>query len=362
MVNLIELAESGFLPDRMIRYGIRRFLAKRLEGMPADATRATEHLARQLADSPLAVATNSANTQHYEVPVEFFEKVLGPRLKYSSCEFSTPSVSLAEAENAMLSLTCERAEIKDGMSILELGCGWGSLTLWIAERFPNCEITAVSNSASQREFIQSRARSLGLENVRVITADLRDFEILETFDRVVSVEMFEHMRNYRLLFERVSSWLTPSGKAFVHVFCHRNTPYLFETEGASNWMGRHFFTGGTMPSEALFSHFNDNLAIEQQWKVEGLHYWRTCEVWLKNLDQHRAEILTRFREDTGAREAKTSLQRWRIFFMACAELFRYRGGNEWFVAHYLFQHKVAANARRGLASNTKRQPAPAFGA
>jgi cyclopropane-fatty-acyl-phospholipid synthase len=297
MVNMIELAESGFLPDTMIRYGIRRLLAKRLKGMPADALPSTEQLAKQLAVSPLAVATNSANTQHYEVPAKFFEHVLGPRLKYSSCLFSTPSVSLADAENAMLWLSCERAEIEDGMRILELGCGWGSLTLWMAERFPDCEITAVSNSASQRDFILGRAKSLGVENIRVMTANMRDFEIAETFERVVSVEMLEHMRNYELLFQRISNWLTPTGKAFVHVFCHCQTPYLFESDGASNWMGRHFFTGGTMPSEALFSHFNDNLAIEQQWKVDGLHYWRTCEAWLKNLDRNRAEILTRFCQD-----------------------------------------------------------------
>ena len=316
--------------------------------MPAEEPRNTQRFVKQLAGSPLAVATNSANTQHYEVPVEFFENVLGPRLKYSSCLFSRPQVSLEEAENAMLWQTCQRAEIENGMSILELGCGWGSLTLWIAERYPDCNITAVSNSASQREFIQCQARSRGFDHVRVITADMRDFETKERFDRVVSVEMFEHMRNYKLLFQRVSNWLTPIGKAFVHVFCHRNTPYLFETEGVSNWMGRHFFTGGTMPSESLFSHFNDNLTIEQQWKVDGLHYWRTCEAWLKNLDQNRTTILTRFRQDLGAHEANRNLQRWRIFFMACGELFRYRGGNEWFVAHYLFQRVPSKPSRKPM--------------
>ena len=237
---MIELAESGFLPDSLIRYGIRRLLAKRLQEMPANDLPTVKRFVKQLASSPLAVDTDSANTQHYEVPVEFFQKVLGPRLKYSSCRFSRPQSSLAEAENAMLWLSCQRAEIKDGMRILELGCGWGSLTLWMAERFPNCEITAVSNSARQREFIESRARLLGFENVRVITADMRDFETKEEFDRVVSVEMFEHMRNYQLLFQRVSQWLAPTGKAFVHVFCHRNTPYLFETGGAEQLDGTTF--------------------------------------------------------------------------------------------------------------------------
>lgn len=183
---------------------------------------------------------------------------------------------------------------------------------------------------------------------------MREFATNQTFERVVSVEMFEHMRNYQLLLRRVAKWLNPEGKAFVHVFCHRDTPYLFETEGAANWMGRHFFTGGMMPSEHLFSHFDDDLGIEHQWRVEGLHYWRTCEVWLKNLDRSREPILARFRQDVSAREARTSLQRWRIFFMACAELFRYRGGNEWFVAHYLFTNK-AANVRTVKPMSPQRQ-------
>ncbi|MFC1758257.1 SAM-dependent methyltransferase, partial [Planctomycetota bacterium] len=288
--------------------------------------------------------TDSANEQHYEVPAEFFATVLGPRLKYSSCFFSSPKQSLADAEDEMLGLTCKRADIENGMRVLELGCGWGSLTLWMAEHFPHCEITALSNSTSQREFIESRARAKGLANVRVITGDMRDFTTDEMFDRVVSVEMFEHMRNYELLLRRVSSWLTPEGKAFVHVFCHRDTPYLFETEGAANWMGRHFFTGGMMPSEDLFRQFGEDLEIEQQWRVDGMHYWRTCEAWLKNLDRNRKAILTRFRRDLSAREARTSLQRWRMFFMACAELFRYRGGNEWFVAHYLFANNAVSES------------------
>jgi len=350
MINTLALAELGIFPDKVIRYGIRRLLAKRLRGMSVDDPLTTQQFAEQLSCGPLAIATDSANAQHYEVPYEFFQAVLGLRLKYSSCLFSKPEVSLSEAENAMLWLTCQRAEIQDGMSILELGCGWGSLTRWMAERFPSCQITAVSNSDSQREYIESQASQQGLDNVRVITADMRAFDIGETFDRVVSVEMFEHMRNYELLFQRISNWLNPSGKAFVHVFCHKNKPYFFETEGVSNWMGRHFFTGGTMPSESLFSHFNDSLTIEQQWKVNGLHYWRTCEAWLNNLDQNRAAILARFRPDLGAREAKISLQRWRMFFMACAELFRYRGGNEWFVAHYLFE-RVSASVRRGQTSH-----------
>lgn len=341
-MNLIDLAESGFVPDSLVRIGIRRLLAKRVQ--TASANELSE-FADQLRNSPLAVATDAANQQHYEVPAAFFEKVLGPRLKYSSCWFETPEASLSDAEDEMLRRTCKRAEIEDGMRVLELGCGWGSLTLWIAEQFPSCKVTALSNSSTQRKIIENRARAEGLTNVQVITADMREFATSDKFDRIVSVEMFEHMRNYELLFRRVSDWLVPEGKAFVHVFCHRDTPYLFETEGAANWMGRHFFTGGMMPSEDLFSHFADDLALQRQWRVSGLHYWRTCEAWLRNLDGNRAAILECFREDLPDREAKLSLQRWRIFFMACAELFRYRSGDEWFVGHYMFQ-RARTQSRR----------------
>lgn len=354
-MNLIELAETGFVPDWLIRTGIRRLLAKRIQAATASELAA---FTDKLRNSPLAVATDAANDQHYEVRAAFFEKVLGPRLKYSSCFFDRTEMSLAEAEDEMLRRTCERAVIEDGMRVLELGCGWGSLTLWIAEQFPACEITAVSNSASQRSFIEARARERRLTNVRVITADMRDFGTSETFDRVVSVEMFEHMRNYELLFRRVSKWLKPDGKAFVHVFCHRNSPYLFETEGAANWMGRHFFTGGMMPSEGLFSHFADDLAIEQQWRVNGMHYWRTCEAWLNNLDRHRDATLDCFRADLSDRDAKLSLQRWRIFFMACAELFRYRGGDEWFVAHYLFEKTDVSSPQHQVANDQQFHSVP----
>ncbi len=334
----IDFAETGLVPDAIIRIGIRRLLASRLRSNSVaqrpDSADALSSFVNRLRSSPLAVATDAANEQHYEMPAEFFARVLGPRLKYSCCYFATPQASLGQAEEAMLQQTCQRAEIEDGMRVLELGCGWGSLTIWIAQKYPRCQIAAVSNSASQREFIQSLAAERQLANVQVITADMREFNAERRYDRVVSVEMFEHMRNYELLFRRVASWLTPEGKAFVHIFCHRNSPYLFDTEGAANWMGRHFFTGGMMPSEDLFSHFPDALSIQQQWRVSGLHYWRTCEAWLENLDQNRASILARFRQDMSAGDARKSLQRWRIFFMACGELFRYHGGDEWFVAHY----------------------------
>ena len=338
MYSLIALAERGFLPDSIIRLGIRRLLRLRIAEIDTTvATVAEADLAERLRDAPLAVATGEANAQHYEVTAEFFQRVLGPHMKYSCCYFENGDEALAQAEDDMLALTCQRAEIEDGMRLLELGCGWGSLTLRMARQYPHSQITALSNSASQREYILSQASVQGLTNLDVITADMRDFSTTNTFDRVVSVEMFEHMRNYALLFQRIASWLNPQGKAFAHVFCHRTTPYLFETEGAGNWMGRNFFTGGTMPSERLFHNFPHHLKIGKQWKVNGLHYWRTSEAWLNNLDSQRDVLLKCFSEGTSRAHAKRYLQRWRMFFMACAELFRFRGGNEWYVAHYLFE-------------------------
>ncbi len=338
---LIDLAERGYIPDRLVRLGIRTLLRRRLtcerRSQAAASTDAAVQFAEQLRTSPLAIATDEANLQHYEVPADFFQQMLGPRLKYSACYFADSHTSLADAEEEMLRRSCDHAGIEDGQQILELGCGWGSLTLWLAAHYPKCRITAVSNSASQREFIERRAAAERLSNIHVITADMRTFEIDMTFDRVVSVEMFEHMRNYELLFHKVAGWLKPGGLAFVHVFCHRDRPYLFETEGAANWMGRHFFTGGTMPSEQLFDQFTDDLTIQQQWRINGLHYWRTCEAWLKNVDRNREAILERFSHDLSPQDARRNLQRWRIFLMACAELFRFRQGEEWFVAHYRFQ-------------------------
>ncbi len=342
MTSLTEIAELGLLPDFVIRPGIRRLLARRIQELPTTGSNEQRETVRgfvdRLAQAPLAIATEAANLQHYEVPAEFFQKVLGPRLKYSACLFSEPHTTLGGAEAEMLRLTCQRAQIADGMQILELGCGWGSLTLWMAEQYPTCNITAVSNSFNQAKYIESRAREQGLDNVSVVTADLRDFDASQQFDRILSVEMFEHMRNYRILFERIARWLLPRGKAFAHIFCHRSTPYLFETEGADNWMGQNFFTGGTMPSEDLFGHFADDLKIQRQWRVNGLHYWRTCESWLSNLDQNREALVSMFSRNCTRNEAKRTVQRWRMFFMACAELFRYRAGNEWFVAHYLFEN------------------------
>ena len=335
-MNLAAWAERGLLPDILIRAGIRRLLNKRLR-TTQELGVTTERLADQLRQSPLAIETDKANEQHYEVPASFFQQMLGPRLNYSSCLYPSPSTSLQEAEELMLELTCERARLEDGQRVLELGCGWGSLTLWMAEKYPHNQITAVSNSASQREFILARAESRSLTNIEVITANVCHLELSTKFDRVVSVEMFEHMRNYELLFSRIAQWLDDGGKAFAHIFCHRELSYLFETEGPDDWMGREFFSGGTMPSYDLFSHFRSELRISSQWLVNGQNYWRTCEDWLARLDGNRKQMLEALQQSGAGRAAKQTLQRWRIFLMACAELFRFREGTEWHVAHYLFE-------------------------
>lgn len=337
MLNyLINLAERGWIPDWLIRQGIRQLLAQRIRCLTDQGELDQRKLIEQLSSDGLAVETEAANAQHYEVPAAFFQRVLGTRLKYSCALFESADSALDQAEEAMLELTCQRAGIEDGQNILELGCGWGSLTIWMAEHFPNSRITAISNSHSQRAHIEKELQSKQLHNATILTRDMRTFDCGQKFDRIVSVEMFEHMRNYRELFQRIAGWMQPHGRLFVHIFCHQHMTYLFETEGASNWMGRHFFTGGTMPAESLFSQFKDDLAIEQQWRVNGMHYWQTCESWLQRLDSNYSELHRLFAREMIPSQATVMLQRWRIFMMACAELFRYDDGNQWFVAHYLF--------------------------
>jgi cyclopropane-fatty-acyl-phospholipid synthase len=342
-MDLIDLAEKGRVPDRLIRLGIRRLLSARLrkedQGDVEQQRASQERFINELRNSPIAIETDEANRQHYEVPTAFFQDVLGPRLKYSCCYFPRPNSTLEEAEEAMLRLFCERAEIEDGMEVLELGCGWGSLCLWIAENFPNCKVTAVSNSATQREFIQKTAEERSLRNLEVITANVADFSTERRFHRVVSVEMFEHVRNYRQLMRNIAGWLEDDGKLLVHIFCHRQFAYPFEVEGATNWMGRHFFTGGIMPSDDLLLQFQEDMVLEQRWSVSGTHYARTLEAWLRNCDKHRSKLKSLFESDLGAADGTRQLQRWRMFFMACAELFSCRRGSEWFVSHYRFRKR-----------------------
>lgn len=332
----IEWAESGWIADVFVRQGIRRLLGSRISSEARELAD-QEQLAETLRNGPMLVGAEEANEQHYEVPPEFFETVLGPRLKYSCGLWSDPAATLAESETEMLRLTTTRAGLEDGMNVLDLGCGWGSLSLWIAEAFPNCRVTAVSNSKPQKAFIDQRCRERGYRNVQVITANVAEFDTSDRFDRVISVEMFEHVRNHQELLRRVASWLQQDGRLFVHIFCHRQFAYLFETEGPNNWMGRNFFTGGMMPSFDWLTRFSDHLSVDTQWQVNGEHYARTCEAWLQRLDQNRAELERLFRADLTRSEAARQLQRWRIFFMACAELFRYRKGEEWFVGHYRFK-------------------------
>jgi cyclopropane-fatty-acyl-phospholipid synthase len=336
---MIELVESGVVPDAGLRWAIRRLHARRLRQQQAlqagDAEAACDAWARTLRSAPVALLPEKANEQHYEVPPEFFRLVLGARMKYSACHWPEGVATLDKAEGAMLALSCERAEMRDGLRVLDMGCGWGSLTLWLLERFPTCRVVAVSNSAPQRRFIEERLARLGLASrAEVITADLNRFEPDGRFDRVMSIEMMEHARNWGVLLSRVARWLEPDGKMFVHVFSHRVHAYPFEDLGDDDWMGRHFFSGGQMPAHGLMSRFQDDLLIEESFRESGLGYARTAEEWLLRLDARRDEALAVLASRHGADEARVWLQRWRMFFMACAELFAMGNGEEWGVSHY----------------------------
>lgn len=339
-----RLLEKNLLPDSVVRFGIRRLLGDRIREEAKCTVEAEEQYVRDyvadLSRRSIAEQTDAANDQHYEVPASFYLNVLGNRLKYSSCYFPNGDESLDQGEEAMLELYAKRAQIQDGQNVLELGCGWGSCTLYLAEKFPGAQITGVSNSQSQRSFIEARARGRGLRNVRIITCDMNKFEAEEeAYDRVVSIEMFEHMKNYRQLMSNISRWLKPDGKLFVHIFTHHRYPYHFVSKGPSDWMSRYFFTGGQMPSHDLLMQFQEHLRLDQDWRLNGRHYQRTAELWLQNMDAAREKILPVFADTYGVGHERKWWSYWRIFFMSCAELWGYRGGHEWLVSHYLFSRR-----------------------
>ncbi|VVD76313.1 cyclopropane-fatty-acyl-phospholipid synthase [Pandoraea capi] len=352
--GLIRLCELGLVPDLVLRAGMRALMRQRLhEAHAHDARRAAASLAtlvEELRASPIAVETQAANTQHYEVPSEFFAEHLGPAMKYSCCYYPTGNESLAQAEQAMLALYAERADIRDGQRILDLGCGWGSLSLWLAARFPYAQIVGLSNSHGQRRFIEAAAARRGIRNLRVVTGNVADFEfdgdVPAGFDRVLSIEMFEHMKNYGALLAKIARWLHDDGKLFVHIFAHHHVAYHFRNDDGSDWMSRHFFTGGTMPSADLLLHFQDDLRIANLWWLDGRHYARTANDWLQSLDASRAQTLPMLQGGYGAK-ARIQFQRWRMFYMAVAELFGYANGREWGVGHYLFEKHLARGLSRG---------------
>ncbi|MEZ5353673.1 MAG: cyclopropane-fatty-acyl-phospholipid synthase family protein [Bryobacteraceae bacterium] len=335
---LERLADQGRIPDPLLRFAIRLLCEQRLM---QERTAGGAPFLASLAQAEIAPVPAKANEQHYEVPPEFFALVLGPHRKYSSCYWPEGCQSLEQAEAAALAVTAQRAQLEPGQRILELGCGWGSLSLWMAARFPNASITAVSNSSPQRVFIEAEARRRGLSNLAVLTADMNTLDPGGLYDRIVSVEMFEHMRNWPALFARIAGWLAPEGRVFLHFFCHRSFAYPFDTEGAFNWMGRYFFTGGMMPGRDLPHRFGDDLEVEDEWTWSGREYQRTAEAWLANLDARKDAVLPILAAAYGSGNEHTWFHRWRLFFLACAEVFGYQDGRQWMIAHYRLSQRCS---------------------
>lgn len=360
--SIYPLLEYDLFPDSALRWGIRRLLRAKLRrevhADVEDRRKSILRLVEELRQAPIAIETAAANEQHYEVPTAFFQACLGPRLKYSSAFYPTGHETLAEAEEIMLALTCERARLADGQEILELGCGWGSLTLWMAEKYPTSRIVAVSNSRTQREHIEAECRRRQFQNVQVVTCDMNVFcpppwrdgwspggpPCLNRFDRVVSVEMFEHMKNYENLLARISTWLKPGGHLLVHIFTHREVAYHFVADGEKDWMARYFFSGGIMPSDDLLLYFQRDIQLMDHWVVNGRHYQQTANHWLENMDRQRTVIRPLLAAAYGANQEQRWWVYWRLFFMACAELWGLDGGNQWHVSHYLFEkHQSGSN-------------------
>ena len=331
--RIIDTAERIPLPDLVIRAAIQRMCSRTATRLASGSAENDAVFAREMAARAIAEHADAANAQHYEVPVAFFARVLGPNRKYSSCFYKEPASTLQEAEEEALRQTVEHADLADGQSILELGCGWGSLSLWMARQFPKSHITAVSNSHSQREYIESTAAARGLNNLQVVTQDMNVFAPERQFDRIVSVEMFEHMMNWRELMTRVKSWLAPDGRFFIHIFTHRAGAYLFDRADKEDWIAQHFFTGGVMPSHTLIRQYADLFEIEKEWCWSGTHYQRTALDWLANFDSHRDEIEGILRHVYG-NDTALWMRRWRWFFLATSGLFGYADGSEWGVSHY----------------------------
>ncbi len=336
----LQWSEQGYVPDKVIRHGIKRLLAERLieidHSNNEKMAEAQYQFINDMRDAPIALQTEKANEQHYELPAKFFHAVLGKFKKYSCCYWPPGVESLDATEQLALLETCKHAQLIDGQKILELGCGWGSLTLWIAEHYPNSQIDAVSNSQSQREYIESVAHERGLKNINVITCDMNDFVSHKHYDRVVSVEMFEHMRNWSHLYKKINLWLKDDGLFFKHIFVNRAVPYLFLDQNDDDWMSRHFFSGGMMPSDDLPLYFQQHLNLKRQWRWQGEHYEKTSNAWLKNMDDNKNILWPLLETTYGVEQTQQWWMRWRMFFMACAELFAFNNGQEWYVAHYLF--------------------------
>ncbi|KAI9826876.1 MAG: hypothetical protein M1832_005815 [Thelocarpon impressellum] len=337
------ILDGGYLPQAVIRIGIRRQLQDRINIIKTtsleEAYASKMRYVASLRSRPIAIETDKANQQHYEVGTGVLSACLGPRMKYSCCLYLKGSETLAQAEMAMLETYVQKAGLKDGQSILDLGCGWGSGALYFAEIFPNSKITAFSNSRTQKTYIDGEVEKKGLRNLTVVTGDAKDYDFGEAlFDRVVSIELFEHMKNYELLMSKVARWLKPEGKLFVHIFSHKDTPYDFE----DGWMSTHFFTGGTMPSADLLLYFQKDLRLQEQWWVSGKHYAKTSEDWLAKMTASKKQIWPDLQQTYGEREAAKWFYRWQIFYMACAELFAFQGGDTWGVSHYLFEKPKSA--------------------
>jgi cyclopropane-fatty-acyl-phospholipid synthase len=340
-----KLVEQDKVPDFLLRKGIRKLLQQRLDDEKKPDVEAQQaHLMKLIAElkaSPIAVNTADANEQHYEVPTQFYQYCLGKNLKYSSGYWKVGVTDIDTSETDMLELTCQRAGLTNGQHVLELGCGWGSLSLFMAAKYRDSTFKVVSNSRTQKVHIDEQAKQRGITNLTVLTADMNTFTLVDEFDRVVSVEMFEHMRNYQLLMKKVASFLKDDGKLFIHIFTHKEYAYKFEVKDETDWMSKYFFTGGIMPSDDLMFYFNDDLVVENHWQVSGTHYAKTSEAWLTNMDKHKAEIMPLFEQTYGKDQAVKWWVYWRLFYLACAELWNFNQGSEWIVSHYLF-HKTGA--------------------